>query len=180
MLTPIAYFVAVTGALECVAQSLEDNVAEGTLGRPDRVLVAPGAEVPWDIGGRGGGRCSQLAVVFTHGPFSSVRFPVEQLEDPLGGCQLGPTAVRCTLSLVRCEYHPSPTNEGRTPPTPEKQTQAALWQSIEEYFMRQALTCCLAQMLDSLQIDDYRISSSDRQVNGDAGEVSIQFSLQIV
>lgn len=178
-MTPISYFIAVTGALECVAQELEDNVAEGTLGRPTRVLVAPGAETPWDIGGRGA-RCSQLAVVFFHGPYSSVRFPVEQIEDPLGGCQLGPTAVRCTLSLVRCEYHPSPTNDGKTPPTPAQQTQAALWQSIEEYFMRRALTCCLAGMLTRGEIDDYRVGSSDRQVNGDAGEVSIQFSLQII
>lgn len=178
-MTPISYFIAVTGALECVAQSLEDNVAEGTLGRPSRVMVAPGSEAPWDIGGRGG-RCSQLSVAFEHGPYSSVRFPVEQLEDPIGGCQLGPTAVRCVMSLVRCDYHPGPTNEGKTPPTAAQQTQAALSQSIEEFFMRQALTCCLAQMLLDMDIDDYRIGSSDRTVNGDAGSVDIRFSIQIV
>jgi hypothetical protein len=182
LLTPISYFVAVTGVAECIAQALEDNVADGTLGRPSRVLIAPGQEAPWDIGGGGIPRayCSQLAIVFAHGPYTSTRFPVEQLEEPTGGCDIGTTAVQCVASLVRCEYHPSPTNQGKTPPTAAVQTNAALLQCVEEFFMRQAMYCCLAQMKEDGQIDDYRINASDRQVNGDAGEVAIRFSLQII
>ena len=51
---------------------------------------------------------------------------------------------------------------------------------IDARFMRQALTCCLARMLELMQIDDYRVGSSDRTVNGDAGSVDIRFSIQIV
>lgn len=180
MLTPITYFIAVTGIAECIAQELEDHVADGTHGRPNRVLIAPGQEVPWDIGGGKNGYCSQLGIVFEHGPYASTRFPVEELEDPNAGCVIGPTAVRCVASLVRCEYHPSPKNEGKTPPTPTEQTNAALLQCIEEFYMRSAILCCLSQMKQDQFIDDYRVSSSDRQVNGDAGEVSIRFSLQVV
>jgi hypothetical protein len=180
MITPISFFIAVTGVAECVAQSLEDNTSNGTLGRPDRVLIAPGQEVPWDIGGGKGRNCSQLGFVFQHGPYASSRFPVEELEDPNAGCVMGPSAVRVIGSLVRCEYHPSPSNDGRTPPSPEQQTQAALWQSIEGFYMREAVMCCLSQMKRTYAIDDYRVSSIDRQVNGDAGEVSIVFSIQII
>jgi hypothetical protein len=179
MLTPISYFVAVTGVAECIAQELADHVADGTLGRPDRVLIAPGQEVPWDAGSSGN-PCSQLGLVFFHGPYTSQRFPVEALEDPNDKCVIGPTAVQVIASLVRCEYHPPPTNQGKTPPTPEKQTTAALLQCVEEFYMRSAVACCLSTMYTSGQIDDYRIGSSDRQVNGDLGEVSIRFSLQIL
>ena len=181
MLTPISYFIAVTGVADCVADALENNVANGTLGRPDRVTLVPGAEVPWDAGGGAGGYCSQLAFAFTHGPYPSVRFPVEQLEEPQSGrCIIGPGAVQVICSLVRCEYHPPPTNEGKTPPTVQRQTQAALLQCIEEFYMRQAIICCLGAMLTNGQIDDYRIGASDRQVNGDLGEVSIRFTLQVL
>jgi hypothetical protein len=179
MLTPISYFVAVTGVAECIAQELADHVADGTLGRPDRVLIAPGQEVPWDVGSPGN-PCSQLGLVFFHGPYTSTRFPVEALEDANDKCQIGATAVQVTASLVRCEYHPPPTNQGKTPPTPAQQTHAALLQCVEEFYMRTAVQCCLSTMLVSGQIDDYRISSSDRQVNGDVGEVSLKFALQIL
>lgn len=180
MLTPISYFIVVTGAAECIAQELEDHVADGTLGRPDRVLIAPGQEVPWDAGGNAGRYCSQLGIAFEHGPYPSTRFPVEELEDPNAGCVIGPTAVRCVVSLIRCQYHPAPTNQGKTPPTSAAQTNAALLQCVEEFYVRSALMCCLFTMKQSYQIDDYRVSSSDRQVNGDLGEVSIRFSVQIV
>lgn len=180
MLTAISFFIAVTGVAECVAQSLEDNVPNGTLGRPDRVLIAPGAEVPWDAGGNKGVYCSQLGFAFTHGPYASSRFPVEELEDPNAGCVIGPSAVRVVGSLVRCQYHPPPTNQGKTPPTAAAQTQAALWQSIEAHYMKQAVLCCLSDMKQQMEIDDYRVQSIDRQVNGDIGEVSIVFSIQII
>ena len=180
MLTPISYFIAVTGVAECVAQELQDHVADGTHGRPDRVLVAPGQEVPWDAGGNSGIYCSQLGFVFQHGPYPSTRFPVEELEDPSAGCIIGPTAVKVIGSLIRCEYHPPPTNQGKTPPTATQQTNAALLQCIEEFYMRSAIMCCLSQMKQRQQIDDYRVGSSDRAVNGDLGEVSIVFSLNIV
>jgi hypothetical protein len=164
MLTPISYFVAVTGVGECIAQELEDHVADGTLGRPDRVLIP----------------CSQLGLAFFHGPYTSQRFPVEALEDPNDKCVIGPTAVQVIVSLVRCEYHPSPTNQGKTPPTSAAQTGAALLQCVEEFYVRQAVTCCLSTMYVNGQIDDYRIGTSDRQVNGDLGEVSLRFSVQIL
>jgi hypothetical protein len=179
MLTPISYFVAVTGVGECIAQELEDHVADGTLGRPDRVLIAPGQEVPWDAG-KSSNPCSQLGLAFFHGPYTSQRFPVEALEDPNDKCVIGPTAVQVIVSLVRCEYHPSPTNQGKTPPTSAAQTGAALLQCVEEFYVRQAVTCCLSTMYVNGQIDDYRIGTSDRQVNGDLGEVSLRFSVQIL
>lgn len=176
VLTELTYFIAVTGVAECIAQALEDNRVSGTLGRPERVLMAPGAEVPWD----GGRDCAQLGLAITHGPYPSTRFPVEELEDAQGGCVVGPTAIRVTASLIRCTYHPPPTNDGKTPPTPQAQTNAARFQCIEEFFMRQAIICCLTEMKDHDLIDDFRIGSSDRQVNGDMGEVSVVFSLQVL
>lgn len=180
MLTPITYFVAVTGVAECIAQELADHIADGTLGRPDRVLIAPGQEVPWDVGGATSGYCSQLGLAFEHGPYPSTKFPVEELEDPNAGCVIGPSAVRVIASLVRCDYHPAPTNQGKIPPTPTVQTNAALLQSVEEFYMRKAIMCCLSGMKERQEIDDYRVMSSDRQVNGDVGEVSIRFSLQVI
>jgi len=179
VLTPISYFIAVTGVAECVAQELADHVADGTLGRPDRVLVVPGQEVPWDAGSTAG-YCSQLGFAFEHGPYPSIRFPVEELDNPGSDCFSGPTAVRVVGSLIRCQYHPPPTNQGKTPPTVTEQMNAALLQSIEEYYVRFAVTCCLATMKSTGQIDDYRVASSSRQVNGDLGEVSIRFTVQII
>lgn len=177
MLTPISYFIAVTGVAECIADELDNNVANGTHARPDRVLVAPGAEVPWD----GKPTCGQLGLAFLHGPYPSTRFPVEEIESSTGGpCFVGDTAVQVIVSLIRCEYHPAPTANGLTPPTPAQQTAAALLQCIEEFYMRQAVTCCLSAMKSSGLIDDYKIGSSDRTVNGDMGEVSLRFSLQIL
>jgi hypothetical protein len=181
MLTQISYFLAVTGVGECIAQELANHVVDGTLGRPDRILVAPGVEAPWDAGGAGSQYCSQLALTFAHGPYPSLRFPVEEIENSSDGdCIIGPTAVQVIVSLIRCEYHPPPTNDGKTPPTPGKQTGAALLQCIEEFYMRQAVTCCLVSMFRSGQIDDFRIGASDRQVNGDLGEISLRFTLQIL
>lgn len=184
LLTPFSYFIAVTGIAECIADALDDPVAQanGTLGRPDRVLIAPGAEVPWDAGGARGRYCSQLGIAFEHGPYPSVQFPAEFAEDPrgTGNCVIDTTAVRCVASLIRCQYHPPPTNEGRTPPTAAQQTAAALLQCVEEFYMRQAIYCCLGDMMDNQTIDDYRVGSSDRQVNGDVGEVAIRFLLQII
>ena len=176
MLTPITYFIAVTGVAECAAQALEDHVADGTLGRPNRVVVVPGQEVLWDAG-QG---CSQLGVAFEHGPYPSVRFPVEELEDPNAGCVVGPSAVTCVVSLVRCEYHPPPTNDGKTPPSVAKQTMAALLQCVEEFYVRQAIMCCLFEMKKNYQIDDYRVGATDRQVNGDLGEIAVRFRMQVV
>lgn len=179
ILTPIGYFVAVTGVAECIAQELDNHVTDvpGTLGRPERVLVAPGSEVPWD----GDRRCGQLGMAFFHGPYPSVRFPVEEIETPQSGpCFIGDTAVQVVASLIRCEYHPAPTNNGKTPPTPAMQTNAALLQCVEEHWMRFAITCCLQTMKDGNLIDDYRIGASDRTVNGDMGEVSVRFSIQIL
>lgn len=184
VLGPFAYFVAVTGVAECIADTLDspEAVAAGSLGRPDRILIAPGAEVPWDAGGRQGEYCSQLGIAFEHGPYPSTRFPAENVEDSggTGNCVVDSTAVRCVVSLIRCQYHPQPTNQGKTPPTAGQQTAAALLQSVEEFFVRQAIYCCLAAKMNSQEIDDYRVGATDRQVNGDLGEIAIRFTMQIL
>jgi hypothetical protein len=175
VLNSLTYFVAVTGIAECIAQALADHEVDGTLGRPGRVGVTPGAEVPWD-----GCECGQLALAFQHGPYPSNIFPTEISEDtrPLG-CFTGSSAVRVIASLIRCQYHPAMATDG-TPPSIEVQTAAARLQQIEQFYMRNAIICCLHDMLESNLLDDSRIGASDYQVNGDCGQVSIIFWIGVV
>lgn len=165
------YFVAVSGAADCIAARLE---AESPLGRPGRVLLAPGVEIAWD-----GCDCGQLAIAFTHGPFPSPIFPTEQIIDQqhCGDAE----AVQLTVSLTRCQYHPAPTGSGgTTPPTPTAQTQAVRYQMADEFIIRSALFCCLQDMLDNGTIDDYRIGASDYSSSGACGEVRIVFYIQVI
>jgi hypothetical protein len=179
MLTSLSYFIAVTGVAECVAVALEDNIPNGTLGRPERVCGVPGPEIPWD--GCDPGCGGQLAVAIQHGPFPSVRFPTEVIEDATaGGCQLGATAVRCIVSLTRCQYHPQGQLDAKRYPTPAEQTAAMRLQQVEGYYMRQAIQCCLFDMKRVYLIDDYRMSSNDTAVNGACGEVSVVFLINVV
>lgn len=175
VLTNLTYFAAVTGVAECIAQALEDHVADGTLGRPGRVGVLPGAEVVWD-----GCECGQLGMIFQHGPFPSTIFPTERAEDPQPlGCFTGSTAVRVLASLIRCQYHPALQANG-SPPSIEDQTAAAKLQQIEQFYMRNAIICCLHNMVEDNFLDDARVGASDYQVNGDCGEVSVVFWIGVV
>lgn len=176
MLTPITYFIAVTGIAECIADALEVKQAEwGTLGRPGRVTGVPGPEVPWDDC-----KCGQLAIAVQHGPYRSERFPVEVLDTPLtSGCFTDTTAIRLVASLTRCEYHPQGDQTGK-PPTVAQQTEALRLQSVEGMVMRNALLCCLHDLKDSQVIDDWVVGATDSAVNGACGEVSIVFSIQVI
>lgn len=167
-----SYFNAVTGVRDCIITDLDE---QSPLGKPDRVLVAPGNLVSWD-----GCECGQLALIFTHGPYPTDRFPLEQITDSQGKCALN-TAVQVTASLTRCEYHPSPDVGIKiTYPTQEQQTQAAYWQMYDEFIMRNAIVCCLVQMMETYQIDDFRIGASDYNVSGMCGEIAIVFYVQII
>jgi hypothetical protein len=181
-LTPLTYFIAVTGVAECIAVELDAHVSDSvapSLGRPGRVGVVPGPEVPWDgCDPRCGG---QLAIAFVHGPYPSLNFPVEVIEDnSRGNCEVGSTGVRCIASLSRCQYHPQGGLESKQYPTMEAQTAAARLQQVEGFYVRQAITCCLADMKRNRLIDDYRIGATDTAVNGACGEVSVTFMLNIV
>lgn len=171
-LTPLLYYSVITGVGECVAQALEDHIPDGTLGRPGRVLMVPGSEVPWD-----GCECGQLAFAILHGPYPTRGFPVEAVEDPdIGRCAIGSSAIRVTASLIRCQYHPG-MQPGGQPPTVEAQLEAARYQQVEQFYMRQAIQCCLSGMYYDRLLDDYRIGATDYQVNGNCGETSIVFYL---
>jgi hypothetical protein len=179
MLTPLSYFIAVTGVAECIAVALEDNEVNGTLGRPGRVCGVPGPEIPWD--GCDPGCGGQLAVAIQHGPFPSIRFPTEVIEDATaGGCYLAATAIRCIASLTRCQYHPQGNLDKGVYPTPTTQTNAMRLQQTEGYYMRQAIQCCLDDMKRTRLIDDYRLASNDTAVNGACGEVSVVFYINVV
>ena len=170
VLGPLTFFASVTGVAECVAQSLEDHEIDGTLGRPGRVVVVPGREVPWD-----GCKCGQLGFAFQHGPYPVRTFPLESSQGTEStGCQLGSLGVQVTASLIRCEYHPAMAVNG-APPSEEAQTAAARLQQIEQFYMRAAITCCLSDQRRNNLIDDYRVGSADYDVNGDCGQVSIVF-----
>lgn len=172
--SPISYFIAATGIAECIAEALEDNVSNGTLGRPGRVCLIPGSQVVWD-----GCECGQLAIFFQHGPYPIRSFPAETVADSaIGNCQLSSTAIRCVVSLSRCEYHPIADERG-TPPSQEAQTKATLLLQIEQFYMRQALSCCLPALINEGVIEDYRIGASDYQVGGNCGEVAIVFWMGI-
>jgi hypothetical protein len=171
-LYPLYYYATVTGVGECVAQALADHEADGTLGRPGRVVVVPGSEVPWD-----GCECGQLGFAFAHGPFPIRSFPVESVEDPgIGRCVIGSSAVRVTASLIRCQYHPGMQADGQ-PPTVAAQQEAARLQQIEQFYMREAIQCCLSSRYYDRLLDDYRVGSTDYQVNGNCGETSMVFYL---
>lgn len=178
MLTPIAYFIVVTGVAECIADALDANQVEwGTLGRPARVTGVPGPEVPWD-----GCDCKtgQLAVAIQHGPYRSERFPTETVDSAqTSGCFADTTAVRMVASLTRCQYHPQGTQTG-TPPTVAQQTEALRLQVVEGTIMRNALLCCLGQMEQDGLIDDWNVGANDSAVNGACGEVSIVFTVQVI
>lgn len=173
-LSPTSYFIAATGIAECIAQELETHTSDGTLGRPGRVCLIPGNQIVWD-----GCECGQLAIVFQHGPYPIRNFPIETVEDnAVGNCYLSSTAVRCVVSLSRCEYHPIADERG-TPPSAATQTRAVLLREVEQYFMRQALGCCLFELREDGIIDDYRMGASDYQVGGKCGEVAIVFWMGI-
>lgn len=172
ILTPLSYYIVVSGVGECVAQALDDNIANGTLGRPGRVVIVPGQEVPWD-----GCECGQLGFAFQHGPYPTRTFPAESLEDPaVGNCVIGSQAVRVVASLIRCQYQPA-MQAGGLPPSETAQNAASRLQQIEQYYMRDAITCCLHAMRRADLIDDIRIGSTDYQVNGNCGEISMIFWL---
>lgn len=176
MLTPITYFIAITGIAECIADALDEHqVSDGTLGRPGRVTGVPGPEVPWDDC-----KCGQLAIAVQHGPYRSERFPVETIDSPLAsGCFADTTAIRLVVSLTRCEYHPQGSQTGK-PPTVEQQTEALRLQSVEGMIMRNALLCCLNDLKDDRLIDDWSVGANDSAVNGACGEVSIVFVIQVI
>ncbi len=164
------YFDVAATVLECIAVGLDDHIVIGTMGRPGRVLLAPGNEVPWD-----GCECGQLGIAFQHGPYPSLNFPAETTDGP-GRCAVDVVAVRFSASLIRCQYHPSYTSDRPPkPPTQEQQTAATKLQQIEEVVVRDALICCLNELRRTYVISDFRIGSNDYQVNGACGEVSIVF-----
>lgn len=174
ILTHLTYFVAVTGVADCIADELEAQTANGTLGRPGRVGVIPGSDTVWD-----GCECGQLVIYFQHGPYPVRSFPAESSENTSSlGCQVSSTAVRCVASLIRCEYHPPLQKNGEPPPI-EHQTLATFYQQVEQFFMREAITCCLSSMRDDNLIDDFRVGAADYLVNGDCGQVSIVFWLGV-
>lgn len=172
-LEPTTYYDAVQSVLACVNQSLIDNEVNGTLGEPGRVVAVPGNEVPWD-----GCGCGQLAIAFQHGPYPSTTFPIENQDGGQNGnCILSSSAVRCIMSLTRCEYHPQGPESPKKayPPTVIQQNAATRLQQIEQFYMRQSLLCCLQTLVDDDDIDDFRIGASDYAVNGACGETSIIF-----
>lgn len=174
ILTHLTYFAALTGVAECLATSLGDNESDGTLGRPARVGVVPAPEIAWD-----GCDCGQLAVTVQHGPYPSTRFPGENIEDTISPhCFVGPSALRCVASLVRCEFHPAPKTNGE-PPTMIQQATALQHMLVAEFYMRESLVCCLGDMETSGLIDDWRVGATDYQINGACGEVAIVFWLNI-
>ncbi len=177
MLTPLSYFIVVTGAAECIAQALEDHVADGTLGRPGRVGGTPSPDIAWD-----GCECGRIAVTIVRGPFPSTRFPAENADTPeSSSCFLGVTATPLIASLTRCQYHPTanPATQ-KPPPTMIQQQEALRLQQIEQYYMRQALLCCLPDMMVAGIIDDWRVGGSAYAINGACGEVSIPFLVQVI
>lgn len=174
---PLAFYVPVTGVSACIVEELQQGFSDGlpTLGVPGRVVpLVPGNEVPWD-----GCECGQLAQVIEHGPYpSNFAFPDEDT-GIFGNCRLDGRAVRVRASLTRCEYHPCPDEQGH-PPSAAAQLAAAQMQQVDEYLMRNAISCCLAGMRSDRLIDDYALGGSDYQVNGCCGEVSMVYWLQMV
>lgn len=175
MLTPLSYFVVVTGAADCIADALELNQHNGTLGRPGRVGAVPAPEIAWD-----GCDCGQVAVTIQHGPYPSTRFPTETIDSAqTSGCWTGVTAVRMIASVTRCEYHPASSQSGR-PPTMTQQSTALELQLVEGFYAREALLCCLTTLKQNGLIDDWQVGSTDYAINGACGEVSIPFTVQVI
>lgn len=158
--------VIATGLAECIAVALADNTASGTLGRPGRICLVPGNEVPWDAC-----ECGQLAIGMRHGPFGFRNFPQEALDMSVI-CLLSTQAWTYTVVLNRCQYHP-PMHADGTPPTEASQTEAFILQQTENYFARNAIFCCLKSMKDSGLIDEYAVGASDYFVLGDCGSITI-------
>lgn len=146
--------------LECARVSLFDG------GQPDpcRICVTAG-EISWDQCANGG----QLVLGINRVYYSNT-FPLELTGETVGpnspSCSPGMAVVDYTLSLMRC----APVSLGNPPraPTCEELDRVAREVSLDSYYLRSGLLCCLEDLEKTYVIIDHRMSAAN--VDGPLGD----------
>jgi hypothetical protein len=124
----------VAAVLECARAALANTPA----GQPGRVCDVPG-QLAWDDC-----QCGLLAVSAPR-LFPATRFPLESVDtDLVAPCPPPYEAAELTVTVLRCA--PNPDSAGN-PPTCDALAAAAVTWARDVQVLRDALGCCLAQMV---------------------------------
>lgn len=144
--TPLAFFDIATTVLECVHSRIVNA------GLPDfgRVCVVPG-EVAWDDCS-----CGQLTIT-NPSQFSSVTFPLPS--EGMNETQCGAPYTVSTFEVTALRCAPNPDRNGHSPQCITLQNAAKILYQ-DKYYMRTAVQCCLAELRNSNDIEDYNMSNT--------------------
>lgn len=170
MIQPLSYAVIVTGVGQAAVDAIEANSA--ALKR--KCLIVPGA-IAAD-----GCDCGQFAqTILRKNPTKT--FPVDSSLDTNVACNSQFMMGTVMATVMRCVPGITMNNGVAQYPTCAALGAASLRLEIDEYWMRQAITCTLAEMKRNRQIFAFYVGGSDPiGPEGNCGGWAITYGFQVV
>lgn len=170
---PLDFGVIVTGVGMCILDEIAATPESGgALNR--ECLIVPGA-IAAD-----GCECGQLAQTILRINPTKV-FPQDSSLEVNVACNGVSQMATVMATIMRCVPGITTVNGNPRYPTCAKLQEAALWQLGDEYAMRNAITCCLAEMKRDRRIFAYFVGGADFiGPEGNCGGVAIQYGFQLV
>lgn len=164
--------IIVTGIGACIVTELQETPESGGVPPKMRIIYSNPGAIAWD-----GCDCGQLALT-VQSDYPTQSFPIDASEVPVvGGCGPFALAYEVLVSLVRCV--PGLDAQAR-PPTPAKLLEASLIQLADAFAVRNAVTCCLAELKRTYVVAKYTVG----RVNfvgpeGNCGGIELIFRFEL-